>query len=182
MSTDLEATDGDTAVTLLDDAMPGGDAVEAFTPTPLEPGAARDDAALLKPAEWYLLVVRRREDGRFLLVRREDAPLTMLSTWPPHADEGLAAGLGSLLRTHLAVRLEGAPRLSDVRRPARMGHPYTGGPSMGLLRAVAVEVSGEPEADALFVGCEALPADEAEAALATDLERAIFRDGVALLD
>ena len=173
---------GDNAVTLLDDAAPEPTAEGAFVPTPLEPGAARDDSALLKPAEWYLLVVRRREDGRFLLVRREDSPPTLLSTWPPHADEGLDAGLASLLRTHLSVRLEGAPRLAEMRRPARMGHPYTGGPSMGLLRAVAVEVTGEPEADALFVGFEAFSADEAEAALATDLERAIFRDGVALLD
>ena len=161
----------DNAVTLLDDAAPEPTAEGAFVPTPLEPGAARDDSALLKPAEWYLLVVRR-----------EDSPPTLLSTWPPHADEGLDAGLASLLRTHLSVRLEGAPRLAEMRRPARMGHPYTGGPSMGLLRAVAVEVTGEPEADALFVGFEAFSADEAEAGLATDLERAIFRDGVALLD
>ncbi len=172
----------DPAVTMLDDATPEQTADEAFVPAPLAPGAARDDAALLRPPEWYLLVVRRREDGAFLLVQREGAPPTMLSTWPPHADEGLAAGLASLLRTHLAVRLEGVPRVSESRRPARMAHPYTGGPAMGLLRAVAVEVSGAPAVDPLFAGHVALPAAEAEAALATDLERAIFRDGVALLD
>lgn len=172
---------------------PSGD--EAYTPPPPAPGEARDDSALLRPPEWLLLVLRRREDGTYLLVRRrppgeaasgrtDGAPAgapTMLSTAPPHPDEGLEAGLASIVRTHLGVAVQGTPRASDVARPARMAHPYTGGPSMGLLRAVALEVSGTPAVDALFASCEALPAAEAEGALATDLERAIFRDGVALL-
>lgn len=155
---------------------------EAFTPTPLREGEARDDSALLGPAEWLVLVVRRREDGAFLLVRRPDAAApALLSTAPPHADEGLEDGLASVVRTHLGVTVEGAPRVAATARPARMGHPYTGGPAMGLLRAVALEVTGTPEASALFEGCDALPATEVEAALATDLERALFRDGVALI-
>ncbi len=164
---------------------PAEDAVEdeVFVPTPLGEGDARDDSALLAPPEWYLLVIRRREDGTFILVRRPDAPdATMLSTAPPHRDEGLLAGLVSVLRTHLRVQLVSEPYVSPRRRPARMGHPYTGGPSVGVLRAVALEVTGAPEVDALFESFEALSATEAEAALATDLERAIFRDGVALLD
>jgi hypothetical protein len=156
---------------------------DVFAPPPRRAGAARDDSALLAPAEWYLLVARRREDGTFLLVRRpESAAPTLLSTAPPHADEGLLAGLVSVLRTHLRVQLVSDPYVSPRRRPARMAHPYTGGPAVGILRAVAVDVTGAPEVDALFESFEALSAEEAEAALATDLERAIFRDGVALLD
>ena len=148
---------------------------DIFTPTPLREGEARDDSALLKPAEWFLLVVRRREDGTYLLVRRPEAPApTMLSTSPPRAGEGLLAGLVSLLVSE--------PYVSPRRRPARMAHPYTGGPATGILRAVALEVTGSPEVDALFESYEALSEEDAEAALATDLERAIFRDGVALLD
>ncbi|MGE3961053.1 MAG: hypothetical protein AB7F65_05165 [Dehalococcoidia bacterium] len=179
MSLDASET---SEATLLDSARETPEAPERFEPTPLRAGEARDDSALLAPATWLLLVVRRREDGRYLLVRRDESAPTMLSTWPPHPDEGLEAGVASLLRTHLRVTVASPPRVSETKRPARMGHPYTGGPTMGLLRAVAVEVTGEPEADALFAGCEALSAGEAEAALATDLERAIFRDGVALLD
>jgi len=156
---------------------------EVFVPTPLREGEARDDSALLAPPEWYLLVVRRREDGTFILLRRPEAHAsTMLSTAPPHPGEGLLAGLVAVLRTHLRVQLVSEPYVSPRRRPARMGHPYTGGPSVGVLRAVALEVTGTPEVDALFASFEALPAAEADAALATDLERAIFRDGVALLD
>ena len=156
---------------------------DVFVPTPLREGEARDDSALLAPAEWYLLVARRREDGTFLLVRRPEAPApTLLSTAPPHPDEGLLAGLVSVLRTHLHVQLVSEPYVSPRRRPARMAHPYTGGPAVGVLRAVAVDVTGTPEVDALFESFEALSAVETEAALATDLERAIFRDGVALLD
>ncbi len=78
---------------------------------------------------------------------------------------------------------EGSASLSvkQILHPARMAHPYTGGPNVGLLRAVAVEVAGEPEPDALVEAVETLTPADAEAALPTDLERAIFRDGVALL-
>jgi len=158
---------------------------DAFTPAPLRVGEARDDSALLAPDERLLLVLRRREDGTFILVRRAypDGAASgpaMLSTPHPHADEGLEAGLASIVRTHLGLTVEGVPLLAETKRPVRMGHPYTGGPTMGLLRAVALDVSGTPEADALLEGFDALSAGEAEAALATDLERAIFRDGVAL--
>jgi len=171
------------ASTLLHDPSEATAEEDVFTPTPLREGEARDDSALLKPAEWYLLVARRREDGTFLLVRRPEAPApTMLSTAPPHPDEGLLAGLVSVLKTHLRVQLVSEPYVSPRRRPARMAHPYTGGPAVGILRAVGVEVTGVPEVDALFEAFEALPQAEVEAALATDLERAIFRDGVALLD
>lgn len=155
---------------------------ERFVPTPLREGEARDDSALLAPPEWLLLVLRRREDGTFVLVRRPEAGApTLLSTWPPHPDEGLEAGIASVIRTHLGLTVEGAPRLASSAHPARMGHPFTGGPSMGLLRAVALEVSGTPDVSPLYESSEYLPTGEAAAALATDLERAIFRDGAALL-
>src|SRR5690606_30334452 len=122
-------------------------------------------------------------DGTYLLPRRAEAPApTMISTAPPHPDEGLIAGMVSLLRARLSVQLVSEPYVSPRRRPARMGHPFTGGPSVGILRAVALEVTGNPEVDPLFDSFVALPPAEAESALATDLERAIFRDGVALLD
>lgn len=153
---------------------------------PIESGGLPDYADIpdpTAPPERLLLVIRRREDGTFLLVRRaQDAPLTLLSTAPPFHGEGLLPGIASLVRTHLAVQVEGQPRLADERRPARMDHPYKGGPSLGLLRAVAIEVTGEPATDALFAGCEALSAPAAAEALSSDLERAIFRDGLALLD
>jgi len=154
---------------------------DASTPdTGLPDYASRPDP--LDPPEWLLLVIRRVEDGTYFLVRRpESLILSMLSTAPPHRDEGHDAGIASLVRARLGLRVEGRPLVADAAHPARMAHPYTGGPSMGLLRAVAVEVRGEPDPDALIESCEALDAEEAWAALTTDLERAIFRDGVDLL-
>lgn len=134
------------------------------------------------PPEWLLLVIRRIEDGSYILVRRrESAALSMLSTAPPHRDEGLEAGIASMLWSRLGVRIAGRVSRAERRHPARMAHPYTGGPSTGLLIAVAVEVSGEPVPDALVDSLETLNAEEAWAALSTDLERAVFRDGVDLL-
>lgn len=134
------------------------------------------------PPEWLLLVVRSVEDGRYLLLRRPGSPvLTMLSTNPPHSAEGFTAAITSLVRTHLNVAVRGTPGVSTERRPVHTLHPYTGGSGTGFLRAVAVEVAGDPKADALFQGLEALPLPEALEALATDLERLILQDGAKLL-
>lgn len=136
----------------------------------------------LDPPEWLLMVLKRTEDGSYLLIRRPGSPvLSMLSTAPPHRDEGLEAGIESILWSRLGLRVAGRPERAERGHPARMPHPYTGGPSMGLLRALAVQVSGEPSADALVESFELLDDEEAWAALATDLERAVFRDGVDLL-
>ncbi|MDA1010386.1 MAG: hypothetical protein DWG80_04045 [Chloroflexi bacterium] len=164
---------------------------DAFAPPVDLPDHALPDYALpdyalrpdpLDPPEWLLLVVRRIEDGSYLLARRPESPvLSMLSTAPPHRDEGFEAGIASLLWARLGLGVAGRPVRSEHAHPARMGHPYTGGPSMGLLRAVAVEVTGEPAPDALVESLEMLDDEEAWAALTTDLERAVFRDGVELL-
>lgn len=149
--------------------------------TDLPDYASRPDP--LDPPVWLMLILRRVEDGTFLLVRRPEAPApSMLSTAPPHRDEGLDAGIASLVWARLGLRTSGPARLAARAHPARMAHPYTGGPGAGRLRALAVEVSGTPEPDALIEGWDALDAATAEATLATDLERAIFRDGVALFD
>ncbi|MEX1023422.1 MAG: hypothetical protein WD058_09775 [Dehalococcoidia bacterium] len=153
--------------------------------TPLDPSTAIDYSKVpdpTAPPEWLLLAVRSVEDGRYLLVRRPGSTaFTMLSTAPPHRSEGFAAGLASLVRTHLGVSVRGEPRLSTVQRPVHTMHPYTGGQSTGYLRAVALEVAGEPKADALYQGLVALPLPEAVQALATDLERLLLCDGAALL-
>jgi hypothetical protein len=133
--------------------------------------------------ERLMLVVRRVEDGLFLFARWPDWPHpAMLALDPPHPDEGPAGGIASLLDARLRVRLEGAPRVGDERRPVRMHHPYTGGGATGWLRPIAVEVSGEPEPDALLEDICALTAEEAARDLPTDLERALFAAGAALFD
>ena len=153
--------------------------------TPLDPVADADPRHIADPTappEWLLLVVRSVEDGRYLLVRRpENRVLTMLSTAPPHRTEGFAAGIASLVRTHLGVTLRGTPRVSTVRRPVHTVHPYTGGQRAGYLRALAVEVAGDPKVDALFDGLEALRLPDAVESLATDLERLLLQDGARLL-
>jgi len=136
----------------------------------------------MAPPEWLLLVVRSVEDGRYLLVRRPgNRVLTMLSTAPPHRTEGFAAGIASLVRTHLGVTLRGTPRVSSVRRPVHTVHPYTGGQRAGYLRALAVEVAGDPKVDALFDGLQALQLPDAVESLSTDLERLLLQDGARLL-
>ncbi len=153
--------------------------------TRLNPVPEGDYARTLDPTappEWLLLVARSVEDGRYILLRRPgNRDLTMLSTKPPHRTEGFAVGITSLLRTHLSVTLRGEPRVSPERRPVHTLHPYTGGAGTGYLRAVAVEVVGEPRTDALYQGYVALPLDEAAEALSTDLERLILLDGAKLL-
>ncbi|MDA0366357.1 MAG: hypothetical protein O2843_10945, partial [Chloroflexi bacterium] len=68
------------------------------------------------------------------------------------------------------------------RVPARMPHPHTGVGGVGWLRAVAVTVSGELAPDALLDGYALLTAEEARAALPSDVERLVFAAGLALFD
>ncbi len=83
-----------------------------------------------------------------------------------------------------------AVRIAEERTPARMAHPRFGGEGLGWLRAVAVSVRprgsdsqpGDPRPDALLEAVERLNFEQALAALPTDVERLIFRAGVALLD
>ncbi len=129
--------------------------------------------------ERLILVPRRVEDGRFLFARWGDWPYpTMLSTLHPTELEGLAEGIEALLHGRMRVRVIGEPQFAAERVPVRMPHPRGGGPMLGWLQSVAVDVSGELAADALLEGIEALTVEEAIAGLATDVERAAFRAGV----
>jgi len=130
--------------------------------------------------ERFILVARRVEDGRYLFARWSDWPHpTMISTLVPNEDEGLVAGIESLLHGRMRVRVVGEPRLASERVAVRMPAPRGGGPRLGWLHPLAVEVSGDPEHDALIEGVDALTLDEALDGLATDVERAAFRAGAA---
>ena len=140
---------------------------------PTSPSARTD-------AERLILVARRVEDGRYLFAQWGDWPHpVMISTLHPSEHEGFVEGIESLLRARMRVRVVGTPEVARERVAVRMPHPRGGGPALGWLRPVAVEVSGDPEPDALIEGVAALTLDEAVAALATDVERAAFRIGAA---
>ena len=127
-----------------------------------------------------ILVARRVEDGRYLFARWADWPHpTMISTLTPTEDEGFADGVESLLHARMRVRVVGTPRLATDRVAVRMPHPRGGGPMLGWLQPVAVEVSGDPTSDALIEGVDALTFDDALDGLATDVDRAAFRAGAA---
>ncbi len=144
-------------------------------------------AAFIHPAsiahgdpERLILIARRVEDGRFLFARWSDWPHpTMLSTLVPAEAEGFVEGIESLLRTRMRVQVSGVPRLAGDRVPVRMAHPRGGGAMLGWLQPVAVEVTGEPEPDALIESVEGLYLDDALAGLATEVERAAFSAGAA---
>lgn len=130
--------------------------------------------------ERLILVARRIEDGRFLFARWSDWPHpTMISTLLPTALEGFVPGIESLLYGRMRVRVAGTPQLAAERVAVRMPHPRGGGPMLGWLQPVAVEVSGDPSPDALLEDVEALTFDQAIDGLATDVERAAFRAGAA---
>lgn len=137
---------------------------------------------LVTPAdpERLILVARRVEDGRYVFAEWADWPHpTMISTLPPTEHEGFLDGVESLLRGRMRVRVVGAPRLAGERVAVRMSPPRGGEPRLGWLQPVAIEVAGEPEPDALIAGVTTLTREEAEARLATEVERAAFRAGVA---
>jgi hypothetical protein len=130
--------------------------------------------------ERFILVARRVEDGRFLFAQWGDWPHpTMISTLAPSPQEGFIDGIESLLHGRMRVRVVGTPQLAGDRVPVRMDHPRGGGPMLGWLQPVAVEVTGEPTPDALIEGVATLDHDEALDRLATDVERAAFRAGAA---
>jgi hypothetical protein len=134
--------------------------------------------------ERYLLVVRRADagagadDARYLFARWPDWPHpALLSLSPPAAEEGVATAVGAVLEARMGVATTTAPRVSALRVPARMRHPRTGVEGLGWLRAVAVDVAGEPRPDALLEGVVTLTADEAAEALPTAVERIVFAAG-----
>jgi hypothetical protein len=139
-----------------------------------------------RPTPERLLIVPRQvtengEEARYLLVRWPDWPYAaLLSIAPPGAHDNVEAAVASLLDARLHVSTRGPVILGPARIPVRMAQPRFGLGGTGWLRPVAVEVTGEPEADALLEGFEALTTSEALAALPTDVERAVFREGAAL--
>lgn len=134
------------------------------------------------PERLLLVVTPVEAPGRYLFARWEDWPHpAMLALSPPHDDEGLTDAVASILHDSFGVQLDGSPLLGAERRPVRMAHPRFGGEGAGWLRAVAARCSGTAEAGAHLDAVADLDAEAAAAALSTDVERAVFRSGVALL-
>ncbi|MDA1241378.1 MAG: hypothetical protein O2798_11155 [Chloroflexi bacterium] len=133
--------------------------------------------------ERLMIVPRRVEDGTLLLVlRAEGTRPGLLSTDPPHPDEGLTLALDSILRTQLNVTVVGAPLVSPSARPAHMPLPRRGSAGTGWLRVVALDVTGTPEADPTLAGVVTLDATAAREALSTDLERLLLADALTLFN
>ncbi|MSQ41741.1 MAG: hypothetical protein EXR65_01700 [Dehalococcoidia bacterium] len=122
-------------------------------------------------------------DARYLLLRWPDWPHpTLLSCAAPPAGEPLALAVRALLDARLRLRLDGEPRAAARRLPVRMARPREGAQGVGWLRPVAARAVGEPEPDGLLAGVEALPLEQALAALPTALERQALREAAALFD
>ncbi len=157
-----------------------------------------------------LLVVARQADGgadgeavaaRYCVARWPDWPhpamlsLAAAATAIGGGDgrqlERLEGALNDLLGARMALACSSPPRLAAERTPARMAHPRFGGEGLGWLRAAAVTVRPLPAAgdapatprpDALLEAVERLSLEQALEALPTDVERRVFRAGVALLE
>lgn len=122
------------------------------------------------------------QPARFVLVREDpDGPPRLLDVPAPGLGVGVDEVVADVLRTRLGVEPVGPPVACDERRPHRTARWREGHVGMGWVRAVAVTVDAEFDPAPPLVGVEALPIEEAEAALATSLERALLRDGAALL-
>lgn len=123
------------------------------------------------------------EPARFVLVREDDdRPLRLLDVAAPRPGTGIDEVVADVLRTRLGVESAGPPVACAERRPQRMARWREGHVGVGWVRAVAVTVDAELDPAPSLIGLEVLPLDEAEAALATSLERALLRDGAALLE
>ena len=145
------------------------------------------EAADQRDPERLALVVRL--DGaadagtsRFVLVREgEDGPLHLLDVAPSTSGEPVEEVVADVLRTRLGIEPVGEALLSPDRRPRRTARWREGHVGTGWVRAVAVTVAGGLDPTPPLTSAEALPLGEAEAALSTSLERALLRDGAALL-
>ena len=145
------------------------------------------EAADQRDPERLALVVRL--DGatdagtsRFVLVREgEDGPLQLLDVAPSTSGEPVEEVVADVLRTRLGIEPVGEALLSPDRRPRRTARWREGHVGTGWVRAVAVTVADGLDPTPPLTGAEALPLGEAEAALSTSLERALLRDGAALL-
>jgi hypothetical protein len=122
------------------------------------------------------------EEPRYLLVRWADWPQpALLSIAPPAEHDSLDAAVATLLGARLRVSVDGPARVGAERVPVRMAQPRFGlAGTTGWLRPLAVQVSGEPEIDALLGGYDSLTLAEALAALSTEVERTVLRQAAGL--
>jgi hypothetical protein len=131
-----------------------------------------------------LLLGARLEDprgARYLLVRWPDWPHpALLSLAAPAPHDSLEEVVATLLLSRLGLRCQRPPEASPVRVPVRLPHPRFGGQGLGWLRPVAVSVVGEPEPDALLEDVQALPLQEALAALPSEVERTVLTEAAKL--
>ncbi len=121
--------------------------------------------------------------ARYVLVRdADDGPLRLLDVAMPGSGPPLEEVVSDVLRTRLGVGpVEDAVSCPE-RRPRRIARWREGHVGTGWVRAVAVTVASDLDPVPPLTAAEALTLDEAEAALATSLERVLLRDGVALLE
>ncbi len=148
---------------------------------------AGDAAERHDPERWALVVCLRDADGGappgFVLVReREDEPLCLPDMVAPTPDASIAGLVAEALRAALGVEPDSDPSPSLERRPRRVARWREGHIGTGWVRAVAVTVSAELDPGPPLTAVEVLPLEEAEAALATSLDRALLRDGAALIE
>ena len=149
--------------------------------------ASIDDVEQQPDPEHLALVVRLdgtddASPARYVLVRHAgDGPLRLLDVAAPTAGGSIVEVVTDVLRMRLGVEPAGEVLPCPERRPRRTARWREGHIGTGWLRAVAVTVPAELDPGPP-TAAEALPLDEAEAALATSLERALLRDGVALIE
>ncbi len=151
--------------------------------------ATPTDAVEYQPDPEHLALVVRLDGAddtaspRFVLVREgDDGPLRLLDIAMPTAGASVEEVVADVLRTRLGVEPTGEPLSCPERRPRRTARWREGHVGTGWVRAVAVTVAPELDPVPPLTTAEALPLEEAEAALATSVERALLRDGVALLE
>ena len=148
---------------------------------------ARDAAERHDPEHWALVVcLRDTADSalpRFVLAREgEDAPLRLLDVAAPGPDAALAEIIADVVQARLGVEPESDAVPSPKRRPRRVARWREGHVGTGWVRAVAVTVSAELDPGLAPTYVEVLSREEAEAALAMSLDRALLRDGAALVE
>ena len=149
--------------------------------------ATTDNPAQRGDPERWALVVRVRDTSGgappgFVLVRGgEDEPLRLPDVASPGSDTPVAEVVADVVRSTLGVEPDSDAVPSLERRPRRVARWREGHIGTGWVRAVAVTVSAELDPSPPLTAVEVLPVDEAEAALATSLDRALLRDGAALI-
>lgn len=148
---------------------------------------AGDAAEPRDPERWALVVCLWDTDGGappgFVLVREgEDEPLRLLDMVPPGPDESVTEAVADVMQAWVGVEPDSDPAPSPERRPRRVARWREGHIGTGWVRAVAVTVSAALDPSPPLTAVEVLPLEEAAAALATSLDRALLRDGAALIE